>query len=285
MPFPSISMPYPSSSQVPALSAPLETSASSINSDVESPKTSTTKRSPSWSTLEEVTLIRIYKEEVEGLRKKGKKGQTMWAIIAEKLEKEMKALEVNSSRTPQRVKEKFFNLTRRYKQAKDKIKSSGAGSDDMETCPHFEILDEFMGSRDIVNPPYLVETTSKSTSESTRSTPSPAPSTSSASEELEGNAASGENPRKAKKHPCEDINKVDCEDGSGYGKKGGKATKKRKRPSKGSGQSDDDPWLAIFRESQEREERMMAALERSENNFKDLFLTAITEFGKMVKKD
>lgn len=30
---------------------------------------------------------------------------------------------------------------------------------------------------------------------------------------------------------------------------------------------------------------MMAALERSENNFKDLFLTAIKEFGKMVKKD
>ena len=62
-------------------------------------------------------------------------------------------------------------------------------------------------------------------------------------------------------------------------------TKKRKCPSKGSGQSDDDPWLAIFRESQEREERVMEALERSENNFKDLFLTAITEFGKMVKKD
>ena len=118
MPFPSISMPYPSSSQVPVLSPPLETSASS-NSDAESPKTLTTKRSPSWSTLEE-TLIRIYKEEVGGLRKKGKKGQTMWAIIAEKLEKEMKVLEVNSSRMPQRVKEKFFNLTRHYKQAKEK---------------------------------------------------------------------------------------------------------------------------------------------------------------------
>ena len=64
----------------------------------------------------------------------------MWAIIAEKLEKEMKALEVNSSRTPQRVKEKFFNLTHRYKQAKDKIKCSGAGSDDMETYRHIDIF-------------------------------------------------------------------------------------------------------------------------------------------------
>ena len=30
---------------------------------------------------------------------------------------------------------------------------------------------------------------------------------------------------------------------------------------------------------------MMKALEKSENNFKDLFLTAIKEFGKMAKKD
>ena len=108
----------------PSSCPPLEISASS-NNDTESPKTSTTKRSSSWSTLEE-TRIRIYKEEVEGLQRKGKKGQTLWAIRAEKLEKEMKALEVNSSRTPQRVKEKFFNLTRHYKQAKDKIKCSGA---------------------------------------------------------------------------------------------------------------------------------------------------------------
>jgi len=43
--------------------------------------------------------------------------------------------------------------------------------------------------------------------------------------------------------------------------------------------------LAIFKESQEREEWMMAALEKSESNLKDLFPTAIKEFGKMVKKD
>jgi len=207
----------------------------------------------------------------------------MWAIIAEKLTKEMSELEVDTSRTPQRVKEKFFNLTRRYKQAKDKIKTSGAGSDDIETCPHFDVLDEFMGSRDIVNPPFLLETASESNStESSRSTPSPAPSTSSsATEEVEANAASGENPRKAKKRLSEDFNKEGSKDGS----EGGKATKKKKRSSKGSGQNDDDPWLAIFKESQEREEWMMAALEKSENTFKDLFLTAIKEFGKVVKKD
>ena len=127
----------------------------------------------------------------------------------------MEALEVNSSRMPQRVKENFFfHLTCCYMPAKDKPTCSGAESDDMETCPHFDIL-EFMGSRDIVNPPYLTETTSKSTLESTWLTPSPAPSTPSAIEELEGNTASGKNPRKDKKHSCEDISKVDCKDGSG----------------------------------------------------------------------
>lgn len=194
----------------------------------------------------------------------------------------MSELGVDTSRTPQRAKEKFFNLTRRYKQAKDKIKTSGEESDDIETCPHFDILDEFMGSRDIVNQPFLLETASESNpTESSWSTPSPASLTSSsAAEQVEANAESGENPRKAKKRLSEDFNKEGCKDGG----KGGKVTKK-KRSSKGSGQNDDDSWLAIFKESQEREERMMAALERSENNFKDLFLTAIKEFGKMVKKD
>ena len=149
MPSPSISMPYPSSSEVSAIGPPLETSTSS-NSEAESPK-NLAKRSPSWSTLEEESLIRIYKEEVEGLRKKGgKRPDNVGYYSREIKEKEMKELEVNSSRTPQRVKEKFFNLTCRYKQAKDKIKCSGARSDYVETCPHFDILDEFMGSRDIV---------------------------------------------------------------------------------------------------------------------------------------
>ena len=153
----------------------------------------------------------------------------MWAIIAEKLT-EMSELEVDTSRMPQRV---FFNFTRRYKQAKDKVKTSGAGSDNIETCPHFDVLDEFMGSRDIVNPPFLLETATESNStESSRSTPSPAPSTSSsATEEVEANAASGENPRKAKRHLSEDFNKEGSKDGS----EGGKATKKKKRSSKGLG--------------------------------------------------
>lgn len=101
----------------------------------------------------------------------------MWSIVAEKLEENMRELGLkNNGRTPQRVKEKFLNLTRRFKQAKDKIRTSGAGSEDVETCPHFEVLDEFMGSRDIVNPPSFVETESE-ISESATFTPSSVPST------------------------------------------------------------------------------------------------------------
>ena len=177
------------------------------------------KRFPAWSDLEEETLIQTYKDEVEGLRKKRKKGQTMWAIIAEKLKESMKEFGRSNDRTPQKVKEKFFN--RHYKQAKDKTKTSGTGSEDMETCPHFDVLDEFMGSRDIVNPRFVLETASE-TSESGSSTPSPAPSTSSLADEVDSR--------------------------NNGGGKSGKATRKRKCQ---SGQTDDDPWLALFRESQE----------------------------------
>jgi len=64
-----------------------------------------------------------------------------------------------------------------------------------------------MGSRDIVNQPFLLETASESNpTESSRSTPSPASLTSSsAAEEVEANAESGENPRKAKKCLSEDF--------------------------------------------------------------------------------
>lgn len=77
-PFPSIgAMPYPSSSQAvvaatpPLQLSPMPASSTVTNSNTEPSKT-TTKRSPSWSYLEEETLIRIY-EEVEGLKKKEKR--------------------------------------------------------------------------------------------------------------------------------------------------------------------------------------------------------------------
>ena len=266
-------LPLPTPSSPPTTLQAIETPVS--GSAATRTSASAPKRSPAWSDLEEETLIQIYKDEVEGLRKKGKRGQTMWAMIAGKLEESMKEFGCSIDRTPQKVKEKFFNLMRRYKQAKDKIKTSGAGSEDMETCPHFDVLDEFMGSRDIVNPRFVLETASE-TSESGRSTPSPAPSTSSLADEVDSrNNTSGEKTRNAQK----DDNAAG-KDVSKNGGKSGKATRKRKRQ---SGQTDDDPWLALFRESQEREEKMMEALERSENNFKDLFLSAIKEFGKMVK--
>ena len=53
---------------------------------------------------------------MKAFKKKGEnreKGQTMWATIAAKLAKEMSELRVNSSSTPQRVKDKFFNLVRK----------------------------------------------------------------------------------------------------------------------------------------------------------------------------
>ena len=48
----------------------------------------------------------------------------------------------------------------------------------IKTCPHFDVLDEFLGSRDIVDQLFLVETELE-ISESATSTTSPVPSTSS----------------------------------------------------------------------------------------------------------
>lgn len=59
--------------------------------------------------------------------------------------------------------------------------------------------------------------------------------------------------------------------------------KKKKRLSRGSGPTEDDPWSQIFKESPKGEEKMLEVLERTENNFKYLFLAAIKEFGKMAK--
>lgn len=121
----------------------------------------------------------------------------------------------------------------------------------MEICFYFDILDEFMGLRDIVNLFYFVEIISKSFLGSLWLILLLVFLIFLVSEELEGNVVFEENFRKVKKYFCEDINKVDCEDGSGDGKKGGKVIKKRKCLFKGFGQSDDDLWLVIFRESQE----------------------------------
>lgn len=63
-----------------------------------------------------------------------------------------------------------------------------------------------------------------------------------------------------------------------------KESKKSKRARK-SGDDEGDKWLVVFRESQEREERMLENFKKIEEIVKGLFLTAIKEFGEIMKKE
>ena len=74
------------------------------------PKTHT--RSPTWSSPEEEILIRLYKENAEPMRKKGKKEQVLWQEICHKLNQKCQALNIVSDRT-WLCKEKFFNLEKK----------------------------------------------------------------------------------------------------------------------------------------------------------------------------
>ena len=78
---------------------------------------------------------------MEKSHKKGKKSQTAWVIIAKKLEEEGKQLGFTvTGRSFQKVKEKFFNLVRRYKACKDKLKTSGEDSKEIDICPYFDLF-------------------------------------------------------------------------------------------------------------------------------------------------
>ena len=49
------------------------------------------------------------------------------------------------------------NLNKKYKPVKDKSKSTGEGSDEIESFPEFTDLDELWGTRDTVTNKYVVE--------------------------------------------------------------------------------------------------------------------------------
>ncbi|KAK3749299.1 hypothetical protein QZH41_020083 [Actinostola sp. cb2023] len=224
------------------------------------------ERAPAWTTQEEEALIRLYKAELEISQKTGKKSQTMWTAIAEKLELELKELGFpTNDRSAQKVKEKFFNTLRRYKQCKDKLKTSGEGSEEIEICPHFDLLDEFMGSKDSINPKFVVES-SGSSSASRPSTPS--------------TTDGGESDDASDSFDLEGDNQQ-----SNSKKRTSAKTKKNEKKKKRKSDEEDDKWMTFLRESQAREERMLDNFKKSEDNFKELFITAIKEFGKIVKKD
>jgi len=125
-----------------------------------------------------------------------------------------------------------------------------------------------MGSKDSINPKFVVES-SGSSSFMTASRPS-TPST----------TDGGESDDASDSFDLEGDNQQ-----SNSKKRTSAKTKKNEKKKKRKSDEEDDKWMTFLRESQAREERMLDNFKKSEDNFKELFITAIKEFGKIVKKD
>lgn len=223
----------------------------------------------------------------------------MWKVIADKLHELRQESGLDTPyRDSTKVKTKYFNLSKKYKQAKDKTRVSGEGSEAIDDCPHFEDFDEFMGSRDIISPKYVVESgTSCSTSSSTQSTGTESSHNTSTTSENSicpsDNSENMDESEDARDAPTRAISK-------------GKAPAKRprseepiptskpnkKRKTRRDESENEDKWLQLFqeqnemmRESQKREKELFERLQGSEESCKDLIVGAIRELGSLFKKD
>ena len=109
-------------------------------------------------------------------RDRGKSLEKMWERIAARLVAGSK--EINdfiSDKSAKNCRDKINNLNKIYKTVKDKSKLTGEGSEGIKSFPEFDALDEIWGTRDSVNPKYVMEAGTSHTP----TTPVPSPSSSS----------------------------------------------------------------------------------------------------------
>lgn len=101
-----------------------------------------------------------------------------WLSIARQLHSRCKKQNVDSDETPQQCKNKLANLTKKYKNTKDKLRSTGYGrggdvqsdnesEESEEIIPkHFKDMDEILGKRESINPRHVLESSHVPDSES-----------------------------------------------------------------------------------------------------------------------
>ena len=115
-------------------------------------------------------LISIYGEEYKN-RDKGRNLDSMWEKIEARLAEESKeVLNIYCEKSAKSCRDKINNLSKKYKNVKDKSKMTGEGSKNIKSFPEFDELDQIWGTRDSVNPKYVMEA---GTSKSAIATPSP----------------------------------------------------------------------------------------------------------------
>ncbi|CAH3179164.1 unnamed protein product [Porites lobata] len=123
-----------------------------------------------WVEGEVKLLISIYGEEYKN-RDKGRNLDSMWEKIEARLAEESKeVLNIHCQKSAKNCRDKINNLSKKYKNVKDKSKMTGEGSENIKSFPEFDELDQIWGTRDSVNPKYVMEA---GTSKSAIATPSP----------------------------------------------------------------------------------------------------------------
>ena len=98
--------------------------------------------------------------------------------VARQLHSRCKEQNVDSDKTPQQCKNKLANFTKKYKNTKDKLRSTGYGrggyvpsdneSEESEEIirKHFNDMDEILGKRESINPCHVLESSHVPDSES-----------------------------------------------------------------------------------------------------------------------
>lgn len=130
------------------------------------------KKKNRWTDTEEKILIELFGENEERLRYKSFNSPE-WQSIARQLHSKCREESVESDKTPQQCKNKMANLTKKYKGAKDKLRSTGygrggdvsdnesEGDEGQDLIPkHFNDIDEIMGKRESVDPRHVLESSS-----------------------------------------------------------------------------------------------------------------------------
>ena len=115
-------------------------------------------------------LISIYGEEYKNTDK-GRNLDSMREKIEARLAEESKeVLNTHCQKSAKNCRNEINNLSKKYEKVKDKSKMTGEGSENIKSFPEFDELDQIWGTRDSVNPKYVMEA---GTSKSAIATPSP----------------------------------------------------------------------------------------------------------------
>ena len=133
------------------------------------------KKKNRWTDTEEKISVELFGENEDKLRYKAFSSPE-WLSNARQLHSRCK--EQNVDKTPQQCKNKLANLTKKYKNTKDKLRSTeyGRGGDvpsnneseeSEDIIPkHFNDMDEILGKRESINPRHVLKSSHVPDSES-----------------------------------------------------------------------------------------------------------------------